>query len=370
MQPDEYDHEYSPERRPGGRTPSRYYHEYTPETRPDSKTPSRRLARGDSWYSSQDTWNADLESSSLDEKKHHSSQYSSSYDELNYFKRRRQPRAYELRDDGRRRCCGCGRKCIIGIVVAVIIVLVIVIAVPVAVSRNNNFNYTPSYAQVNNTAAFTTGGATRDSVNSTKDGIGAGTDSYTYYHGQASSFPNNSLWISFDDMWNNNLASIKQACGWLDYGANDSPDEIQDMYNAIQNRANASLVDHRFILAIVLQESHGCVRNPPTKSSGGVHNTGLMQAHNGHEYNSHHQQKSILLMVQDGTQGTKHGWGLVDNLNTYGDPYKAARGYNSGYIPSSGDLSEAAGATACYVSDVANRLTGWVNAKSKCPTDS
>ena len=71
-------------------------------------------------------------------------------------------------------------------------------------------------------------------------------------------------------------------------------------------------------------------------------------------------------MVQDGTQGTEHGDGLVQNLNIYGNPYAASRGYNSGYIPKSGDLSEAAGATACYVSDIANRLTGWVYAETKC----
>ena len=71
-------------------------------------------------------------------------------------------------------------------------------------------------------------------------------------------------------------------------------------------------------------------------------------------------------MVQDGTQGTSYGAGLVQNLNLYGNAYSAARGYNSGYIPKSGNLSEAAGATACYVTDIANRLTGWVRAPSKC----
>lgn len=40
---------------------------------------------------------------------------------------------------------------------------------------------------------------------------------------------------------------------------------------------------------------------------------------------------------------------------------------NSGYIPESGNLSEKAGATACYVTDIANRLTGWVRAESTCP---
>jgi hypothetical protein len=32
-------------------------------------------------------------------------------------------------------------------------------------------------------------------------------------------------------------------------------------------------------------------------------------------------------------------------------------------------LSEAEGATACYVSDLANRLTGWTNAETKCWED-
>lgn len=76
-----------------------------------------------------------------------------------------------------------------------------------------------------------------------------------------------------------------------------------------------------------------------------------------------------MAMIQDGTQGTTAGDGLVQNLNVYGNPYSAARGYNSGYIPTNGNLSEAAGATACYVSDIANRLTGWVYANSTCPGD-
>ncbi|EME82533.1 uncharacterized protein MYCFIDRAFT_163894 [Pseudocercospora fijiensis CIRAD86] len=174
-------------------------------------------------------------------------------------------------------------------------------------------------------------------------------------------------WVSFEDMWTNNLDTLQNSCGLLDYGENDSAEEIQDIYNAIQDRANASLVDHRLILAFILQESKGCVRVPSTKSSGGVKNTGLMQAHNGHEYSKTHQQASIMIMIQDGVQGTKKGNGIVQELNAYyGNPYAAARAYNSGYIPSSGDLSEAAGATACYVSDIANRLTGWVKATSTC----
>lgn len=96
------------------------------------------------------------------------------------------------------------------------------------------------------------------------------------------------------------------------------------------------------------------------------------QSHEGHAFDPDFARLSIYQMLQDGTQGTDAaaGYGLVQNLDLYGDPYSAARGYNSGKIPESGDLSEAAGATACYVSDVANRLTGWVSADSTCPGDS
>ena len=97
-----------------------------------------------------------------------------------------------------------------------------------------------------------------------------------------------------------------------------------------------------------------------------------MQSHEGHAFVGAHAELSILQMIQDGTQGTdaSAGYGLVQNLDLYGDPYSACRGYNSGLIPPSGDLSEAAGATKCYVSDVANRLQGWVSDdKSTCKED-
>jgi hypothetical protein len=208
------------------------------------------------------------------------------------------------------------------------IVLVIIIALAVTLSRKDNFKYTPSYAQVNSTLAFDSGGGTRKSVNDTDDGIGAGTDAYTYYQGHASNFPSTDRWISFNDMWKKNYDTFKYSCGWLKRGDDNTPEMIQDIYNAIQDRANASLVDHRIILATIIQETNGCPLSPPTTSSGGTRNPGLMQSHNGHAYDPKHSRLSILLMVQDGTQGTEHGWGLVDNLNTYGNPYKAMRGYN------------------------------------------
>jgi len=49
--------------------------------------------------------------------------------------------------------------------------------------------------------------------------------------------------------------------------------------------------------------------------------------------------------------------------------YRGARQYNSGMIDSSGDLGKG-GATHCYASDIANRLTGWTDSQSGCTLDS
>ena len=273
-------------------------------------------------------------------------------------------------------CCCCPphwsrrRRLIVwGSALASVILLIIIIAAGVTVAKRNSFRYVPSDAHVTNAAAFTSGGATRRSVNDTEDGIGAGRDKYTYYSGEADLFPPHNEWVSFEDMWQANLETLQSSCGWLDVGPDNTDSMIASIHTHIQSRAAASLVDHRLILAIILQESNGCVRVGSTRSSGGVRNPGLMQSHNGHAFRAAHEDLSIAQMIQDGTQGTAHGDGLVQNLNLYGSVWRACRGYNSGHIPDSEDLSEEAGATACYVSDVANRLTGWVRSESRCPNE-
>jgi glucan 1,3-beta-glucosidase len=88
-----------------------------------------------------------------------------------------------------------------------------------------------------------------------------------------------------------------------------------------------------------------------------------MQAYIGSvSFNPNDPQGSITQMVKDGTQGTSQGGGLVQwfnhqgvGANSYGNPYNVLRGYNSGSIDYN-DLSDPVGATASYVSDVANRL--------------
>ncbi|QKX59671.1 uncharacterized protein TRUGW13939_06811 [Talaromyces rugulosus] len=210
------------------------------------------------------------------------------------------------------------------------------------------------------------------------DGVGAGTDSYSYYTGDGSTgagWPDQSKWVSFSDMFEANKANMLVGCEWMSV-PDDTDDEIQELQDAINQVAQETFVDHRFILAIVMQESNGCVRVHTT--GNGVVNPGLMQSHDGTgTCNSDGvvqtpcPESEIVQMIEDGTAGTAEGDGLANCINNAQTTdvsayYKAARIYNSGSIASDGNLSEGNGATPCYASDVANRLTGWVNAASTC----
>ncbi|KYG50583.1 hypothetical protein M433DRAFT_41564, partial [Acidomyces richmondensis BFW] len=197
---------------------------------------------------------------------------------------------------------------------------------------------------------------------------------YKQYNGDGDTsqgWPSQSDWVNFEDMWTANMAYISISC--TEFGqANNSPQESADVKSAIQSIASQSGVDERFILAIMMQESKGCVRAPTTNY--GVTNPGLMQSHDGSgtcnsgsDVQNPCPQSEITQMIKDGTEGTSSGAGLEQCIQQTGASdvskyYKAARIYNSGSIPSSGDLG-APGATPCYASDIANRLTGWVKAQ-------
>ena len=80
-----------------------------------------------------------------------------------------------------------------------------------------------------------------------------------------------------------------------------------------------------------------------------------------------------FLLLGEGSAGTASGDGLAQCINKSGADdvsafYKAARIYNSGSIDVSGDLGRGHG-TRCYASDIANRLTGWVQAAHRCHLD-
>jgi len=179
--------------------------------------------------------------------------------------------------------------------------------------------------------------------------------------------------------FNANTAMMRDSCVNIGAhcGENNSDDEIDQIWDAIQFVAYLTGVDHRFILAVMLQESGGCVRVRAT--GNGSTNPGLMQSHNG-QYTCNRNSEllnpcpasHIFGMINDGVGGTGDGDGLAGALNkvaTCDDGrqyYKAARQYNSGSIPDETRLEIAGFSTACYASDIANRLTGWVMAPAEC----
>ncbi|KAF2773748.1 hypothetical protein EJ03DRAFT_286022, partial [Teratosphaeria nubilosa] len=177
-------------------------------------------------------------------------------------------------------------------------------------------------------------------------------------------WPAMSSWLSFESLWAANKATFSASCTQFDTESN-SEAENASLKSAIQSISNSTCVDQRLILAIVMQESQGCVRVWTTKYS--VENPGLMQSHAGTgSCNTGISTVSIQQMIHDGVAGTSSGDGLQQLHTSSGGSsagaqayYKAARKYNSGSIASDGNLSSPDSvATVCYVADVTNRLMG------------
>ncbi|KAK4543541.1 hypothetical protein LTR36_005436 [Oleoguttula mirabilis] len=182
-------------------------------------------------------------------------------------------------------------------------------------------------------------------------------------------------------MWTANLVILVESCTQFDQ-PNNSDAENDDLKSAIQSVASTSGVDERFILAIVMQESKGCVRVWTTAYSHD--NPGVMQSDEGTgTCNSGTESapatvqnpcpaSEITQMIQDGAAGTTAGDGLEQLIVQAASTdvskfYKAARLYNSGSIVD--DNLNLGVATHCYASDIANRLTGWVTATTLCTLD-
>ncbi|KAK5936849.1 hypothetical protein PMZ80_010968 [Knufia obscura] len=210
---------------------------------------------------------------------------------------------------------------------------------------------------------------------------------YLQFYGDGSAdagWPEKSSWIDFQTMFDTNAELMKQSCSNNQYGADNTDDEIGMIYWGIQNAAEQTHVDQRFILAVIMQESGGCVRVHTTQSWEGVLNPGLMQDHAGtHSCNWDGNtqypcpQEQIYGMILDGTAGTSAGDGLAGLIGqavahnqasgtgadeSYGQVYyQAARLYNSGSTsPIWSDLNNGNGATADYANKIANRLLGWI----------
>jgi hypothetical protein len=144
------------------------------------------------------------------------------------------------------------------------------------------------------------------------------------------------------------------------------------VHDAIQSVGSSANIDPRFILAVMMQESSGCVRVHTT--TGSAPNPGLMQSGGQATCNSGTPmtpcpQSMIQNMISDGINaagGLKLTYAKANGPGNAQKFYQAAYLYNSGINAplSTGNLAANA-ATACYASDIANRLTGFVG-DSKC----
>ncbi|KAI4856150.1 putative muramidase, partial [Aureobasidium sp. EXF-8846] len=234
-------------------------------------------------------------------------------------------------------------------------------------------------AQSQTSAAGTSAAGTSAAGTSAPSSTTIASTSYNMYSGNgtvAAGWPSQNSWVDFDTMFTANIPIMQQSCANNGWGANNSPTEISDIKAAIKKVSASSGVDPRFILAIVMQESNGCVRVVTTSWS--VQNPGLMQDHagtgtcnSGGVITNPCPTSEIEQMIVDGTTGTTSGDGLVQCLSQaaasdVSQYYRAARIYNGGYSGFHANDLGTGCCTLCYASDVANRLTGWSSGPSQC----
>jgi hypothetical protein len=174
-----------------------------------------------------------------------------------------------------------------------------------------------------------------------------------FISGPCGNFPKINTWLSFEDMFNRNKNSM--------FSTGDTGEDVGRIFNAIVEAAKIG-VDERVIFGIIMQESHGDVGVRTTVSPDGIPTAGLMQCSGCQGFPGQHglRQDQITAMVRGGTQHFKQNLQNWGNALSECSIYPALREYNSGSV-NPNDLSDARGATASYVSDIAQRFTGWVD---------
>ncbi|KAK9413778.1 putative Transglycosylase SLT domain-containing protein [Seiridium unicorne] len=173
---------------------------------------------------------------------------------------------------------------------------------------------------------------------------------FTSYSGPSSSFPPQSQWKSFEEIFNVNKQEM--------LATGDTGEDVGRIWNAVLECTKIG-VEERVIFAIIMQESTGNVGVRTTTNADGHGTAGLMQCDGSPGFPGKHglSQDQITSMVRAGTNHFKANlkeFGNADNADTI---YKALRAYNSGSV-NPDNLSDGRGATPSYVSDVANRLLG------------
>ena len=194
------------------------------------------------------------------------------------------------------------------------------------------------------------------------------------YSGPPSNFPAMSTWKDFNTIFSINKPDM--------FRKGDTGEDVGRIWNAVNGAARDIGVQERVIFCIIMQESTGDVGVRTTIAPDKSHSGGLMQAAESPGFPGQHglsqvsineyslivgQIKSAFLLTIDQDQinrmiyaGTRH---YKENLKSFGNGndaptiYKALRMYNSGSVNEQ-NLSDGRGATASYVSDVANCLRG------------
>ncbi|TVY17632.1 hypothetical protein LARI1_G004879 [Lachnellula arida] len=256
---------------------------------------------------------------------------------------------------------------------------------PTSSSTASSSTTSSSTTSSSTTSSSTTTSSTTSSANlwaaPTGGGSGASCEKKTYTGDGDRGWPTRDEWLSIGELWSKNYDIMGKYCSDINGVATmpTSDTEKAAIKAAIIKSASENNgLDARFIFAVMMQESEGCVRTVDTHSPDGIRNPGLMQSHNG-KHACYSLQEAcpdamIAGMIMDGAGGTadQHGGGdgLVQCLakakemgakeGSAQQYYIAARLYNSG--PNSYTFGKPLenGQTSSYVSDIANRFRGCV----------
>lgn len=187
-------------------------------------------------------------------------------------------------------------------------------------------------------------------------------------------WPSADQWKSFEELWAINYDAVGK---WGQCQDNPvSPEEKRDILDAINEVSASAGIDRRFTLAMIMQESSGCVRTRDTTDP--ILNPGLLQSHNGPHscfgLPGRCPRSLIFGMIADGVASThqydRGGDGLKQCWDKQPAPadlaqryYQAVRCYNSGTYEPDKSLEwtrDPAHNTPDYVMDVTNRLMGYI----------
>jgi hypothetical protein len=170
---------------------------------------------------------------------------------------------------------------------------------------------------------------------------------------------------------------MKTGCLPIWSSVQNSDTDIAAIKDGIESASLKTGLPKEFLMAVMIQESRGCVRVVTTSNSN--LNPGLMQSFNGDatcnvggQAMASCPHDTIVRMIEQGA-GIGLEFGLQQALQRAGGLdaqayYRAARIYNSGSCDPSGNLGLGV-ATHCYATDIANRLRGWAKDQTLCRED-